>query len=206
LKEAGGGERLAFLAFHVDYWNKLGWPDRFSNPAYSARQRWLARKAGGWGVYTPQFVVDGRDWRPGWSGSPPDAKSGSAPLLRIEMTDGGASRQDSRLDLRLEVTGQVTLAKPDPDARLYLALYENRLSTAVQAGENSGRQLHHDYVVRQLLGPFPVPADGRLAFKETFTLDKTWKRRDLGVTAFVDNAASGEVMQAVQRALCVGTK
>jgi hypothetical protein len=51
------------LAFHVDYWNQLGWFDRFSQPRFSERQRQIAERNRMHVIYTPQFVLDGRDWR-----------------------------------------------------------------------------------------------------------------------------------------------
>jgi len=82
-------------------------------------------------------------------------------------------------------------------AQGWLALYENRLVTDVAAGENRNKRLHHDYVVRDIAGPFP---SGALA--HAFTLDARWKRPDLAVAGFVQDARSGDVLQAISLNVC----
>jgi len=78
---------------------------------------------------------------------------------------------------------------------VFLAVYENGLASEIRAGENSGRRLRHDFVVRALAGPLPS-AGGR------FALDPAWKRRNLGIAAFVDAPDGRAVTQALQRPLC----
>ncbi|MCZ7654623.1 MAG: DUF1223 domain-containing protein [Rhodocyclaceae bacterium] len=87
-------------------------------------------------------------------------------------------------------------------AEAYLALYENGLSSAVEAGENRGAQLRHDYVVRQWQGPLPVGADGRIALSHTFAQGNGIDFSHAGVAAFIQDADSGEVLQAVAVAGC----
>ena len=84
----------------------------------------------------------------------------------------------------------------------YLALYENRLTSRVMRGENRGRTLEHDFVVRTLAGPFVVAPRGATALRHTFQLHPEWKRGDLHVAAFVQDAASGDVLQALDLAAC----
>ena len=123
------------LAFHVDYWDKLGWRDPYAQAAFSQRQH--ARNSGpGW-VYTPQVMLDEEDfraWHRGLSAqSTAPAQVGLALTLaqtpeRIEV------RADSRFASNATARG----------AGVYLALYENRLSSKVTAGENAARTLRHD--------------------------------------------------------------
>ena len=63
----GRGDVIA-LAFHVNYWDRLGWPDRFATSAITDRQHQLAQSSGSSYVYTPQVIQNGRDWRQ-WSGA-----------------------------------------------------------------------------------------------------------------------------------------
>ena len=86
----------------------------------------------------------------------------------------------------------------------WLALYENNLETVVRAGENAGKTLRHDYVVRRLIGPLTPDREGRLALRREIALDADWKRADLGVAVFVQDKASGEIVQALQRHACAG--
>jgi hypothetical protein len=189
---------LAPLAFHVDYWNRLGWVDRYAKPEYSARQRWMADINRARAIYTPQFVLDGRDWRPSRDAYPerPNRRSPGADL-RLELGTASAGK--------LVVAGEARLRDRRHPAQLFLALYENGLSSRIAAGENAGSLLRHDFVVRQLIGPLDMPSTGALSFKQVFELAADWKRADLGLTAFVQNPASGEVHQALQRPLCTAS-
>jgi hypothetical protein len=62
-------KKVVPVAFHVDYWNHLGWCDRFSKPEFTLRQQQYAAGWGGDSVYTPGFVVNGREWRDWFSGN-----------------------------------------------------------------------------------------------------------------------------------------
>ncbi len=97
------------------------------------------------------------------------------------------------------LTGEVLSRKGRAEA--YLALYENGLVSAVEAGENRGARLRHDYVVRQWQGPLPVGADGRIALGHTFAQGNGVDFSHAGIAAFVQDADSGEVLQAVAIAL-----
>jgi hypothetical protein len=193
--QAGREQRLVPLAFHVDYWNRLGWADRFSKPAYSARQRWIADVNRSRTIYTPQFVLNGRDALPMQSGLP-DMRNDrvAAAELRLELGPAAAGR--------LEVRGEARLHARIEGAQVFLALYENNLTSRIDAGENSGSLLRHDFVVRELIGPMRLPASGVLSIQHAFSVGADWKRNDLGVTAFIQNATTGEVYQALQRPAC----
>ncbi len=173
------------LAFHVDYWDRLGWKDPYAQAAFSQRQR--ARNRGlGW-VYTPQVMVDGEDMRHWYRGLPP-ATATRAPLtLRLALTPAAHF-------LDVTITPEFRLEPARAGAKLYLALTEKRLESRIEAGENARKTLRHDHVVRTLLGPFPASA-----LRHRFALDRQWKRNDLGVTAFVLDAR-GTTLQAVAAA------
>jgi hypothetical protein len=186
--------RLSLLAFHVDYWDSSGWPDRFGSAAWSARQRDRVSRAGSASVYTPQVMVGQRVGFP-WGSSAAMAElqkaSRQASPLSIGMT---ARRAGTGLDLELKVASQAGGALPA--GNLYLALYENGLSTHVKAGENQGVLLRHERVVRQLLGPFPLSATGwsrtlHVSVPGDADADK------LGLTAFVQSRP-GDTLQAVR--------
>ncbi|MHB1084843.1 MAG: DUF1223 domain-containing protein [Thiobacillus sp.] len=176
------------LAFHVDYWDKLGWRDPYAQGAFSQRQR--ARNSGlGW-VYTPQVMLNGDDFRNWHRGLPALSKAAPAQVRLTLNLDPSPERIDVQVDSRF--------TKPDhnQNGQLFLALYENRLSSKVTAGENTSRTLNHDYVVRQLIGPLD-PLRARYSFK----LQPGWKAADLGVAAFVLDG-EGETLQALARSAC----
>jgi hypothetical protein len=135
--------RLFPLAFHVDYWNRLGWTDPFSDAAHSQRQRAYARAVGSGRVYTPQMVVNGERE---FVGSRRAAAEGaiqhalSAPALATIELHVALEGSEVRIDYA------VTDA-PD-GAALHLALVQRRAEQAVPRGENAGRTLRHANVVR----------------------------------------------------------
>lgn len=176
------------LAFHVDYWDRLGWQDPFAQTAFSVRQR-NRNRSQGW-VYTPQFMLDGQDFRH-WA-----RERIAMPTTRASVT---LSLELAHTHSHIDVVAASRFAVGTPlhGAALYLALYENRLRSAITAGENAQRTLHHDYVVRQLIGPL-APSRAQ----HTFKLPTDWKAADLGVAAFVLNA-QGETLQALAHAGCL---
>jgi hypothetical protein len=175
------------LAFHVDYWDRLGWKDRFAQAAFSQRQRDRNRLTG-W-VYTPQFMLDGADFR-GWHrGLPARAPVPAQAHLTLSL-----DTLPGHIDTRTEVRYASTAA--GRNARLYLALTENRLSSSVTAGENARRTLRHDDVVRTLAGPFEA---SRVLHR--FILQPDWKAADLAVLAFVTDER-GATLQALARPVC----
>jgi hypothetical protein len=196
-----GPARVVTLGFHVDYWNALGWNDPFAKPGYSARQRAASRRNRATVVYTPQFLLNGADYRRGFFKDDAVERIGAI----------NQDRPDARISLKLAVTPaelSVQGAAVIPEAgrrngaQTYLALYENNLSTMVAAGENRGKQLRHDYVVRALAGPFPVDARGEAGFAQRFPLDPGWKTADLRVASFVQDRDTGDVLQALAAPLC----
>lgn len=171
------------LAFHVDYWDRLGWRDPYGQAAFSQRQR-ARNRASGW-IYTPQVMLDGTDFRTWPRGLPPSDATPAPVRLRLLLAQTPA---------QLAVTAEV---RPVPaGAALYLALYENRLQSAVTAGENADRMLRHDYVVRALAGPFDAST-----VRHRFALQTDWKAADLGVAAFVLDR-DGNTLQALARPAC----
>ncbi len=193
--------RVVPLAFHVDYWDSIGWKDRFASPDFTRRQREGARLPGSSSVYTPQVRLAGRDFR-GWH-SPPAfsqalAEAGSRPA-RAEL---GIAARGSGGMLRVSVEAA---AKDGPgDLVLFLALTESRLETAVGAGENRGETLRHDHVVRALRSLGALDDSGRRNETVAWPLDAGWKREDLAIAAFLQDRGTGEVVQALRLPLCPG--
>lgn len=182
--------RVVPLAFHVDYWDRLGWVDRFASPQYTQRQYAMASLANSRLVYTPQFLKNGKDWRSG----PLEGTGKAAPGATIVLTLSPVAANSFTVDGRVEVAATA--------AETYLAVYENNLESRVKNGENAGETLRHDYVVRRLIGPLTPDATGRVVLHQQIKLDADWKRADLGVAAFVQNRTNGEILQALQRPLC----
>lgn len=194
--------RVVPLALHVDYWDYLGWTDPFSQARFTERQQAYRARGGASAVYTPQFILNGREYR-GWF-------RGEAFTRRLDNTGAPAPAtiafRLARVDeATLEVTGEVSVVETAKRGQVdvYIALYENNLMNDVRAGENRGARLRHDYVVRRLEGPLSLAAGGRLALHQRFALASDWKRADLGIAAFVQDRGNGEVLQAAMLPSCL---
>ena len=179
-KARDGSAMFIPLAFHVDYWDYIGWKDVFAQPAFAQRQGALARNGGASGVYTPQVFVNGRDDR-NWTR---DAVAlagtgGVATKATVKFNVSSAWRDDA-------VTISGKLAEPSASVRLRYAVTENGLVTAVKAGENKGETLRHDAVVR---AHGPLTADGNGAFTLDVRIPRTMQRRASQLHVIAEDAA-----------------
>jgi len=123
------------VAFHVDYWDRLGWKDPFASAEWTRRQRLYAANWNAESVYTPAFVLDGREWR--------DAR---VPIINGE---GGVLKATVRSDNTVLVNFEPAKGGAR-DFDVYLAYLGFGINTNVRAGENNGRSLRHDFVVLSL--------------------------------------------------------
>ena len=183
------------LAFHVDYWNYLGWNDPFSQSKFSDRQREHSRRRNLSFVVTPQLLLNGQNYTRPLLLEDIEGKTKS-----INQTPPRAEIRISQIRTSVQIDARVEVRATDDESRrakLFVALYENNLLTAVKAGENKGALLKHDFVVRELSGPIPLDGDGRGAHSANVRLDPLWKPQDLHFAAFVQHPRSGEVMQAL---------
>jgi hypothetical protein len=210
-KDSGAAQSIVPLALHVDYWNSLGWTDRFSQRRFTERQQALTNLAGGHTIYTPEVFVAGRELR-NWSQPERFAE-------RVGQVIAEPAQADVTLELApppqgaagFDVNARFTsrTAAKDP-LNAYLAVYENALTSQVRAGENSGVTLHHERVVRQWIGPVAL-ASGSAQIHRVINLDgadaadramNSAAAGKYGVVAFVENAATGEVLQVAELAAC----
>lgn len=130
------GQRVVAQAFHVGYWDDIGWVDRFASPANAARQRQIAVANGLRGIYTPQLVRNGRDWRDYAKPVEDSTPAGAAITLR---RSGSADDFEAR----------VVPASGVGHWEAYWTVTEHSHASRVKAGENAGEYLKHDFVVRQ---------------------------------------------------------
>ncbi len=188
--------RVIPLAFHVDYWNYIGWTDPYSQARFTERQRQHSRRRGASFVVTPQLLLNGQDYRRALLFDDFDSRikviNQSRPQADIQVR---LDAKGARLDSKVEIT---VGGHPDQRrAHVYLALYENNLATAVKSGENKGRVLKHDFVVRELVGPLTLDDKGSLNHVQHFEFAPRWKPRDIHLAVFVQHPQSGDVLQAL---------
>lgn len=192
-RELRSGEFQAnWLAFHVDYWDNLGWPDRFASPRHTEHQRQRVNAAGQSTVYTPQVMI-GPQVQTTWRAAPAvvralDAERGLAQAglaLQLERSSNGLQQ------LRL---GAVRSGQGSTSPQVWLAQTVDGVKTEVRAGENGGTTLNHDRVVTRLWGPWPLGAAPLAKAIEVDLGQGAW-----GLTAFVQDA-SGKVLQSLRLA------
>lgn len=187
------------LEFHVDYFDAQGWRDPFADPRYTVRQKALTGRGARDAhfsqsslIYTPQVIVDGRVWKNWPKAAPPDVGTAPAPALSLDVTLGRS--------IHAHVASPADPALPR-SYRFYVALSENGLSSSVKAGENRGKRLDHDLVVRDLAGPLELPqAEADLKLPDGFDAARA------AVIAFVQDEKSGDVVQALRLPLAQCTR
>lgn len=161
------------VAFHVDYWNYLGWRDPWSQAEFSDRQRAYAQTWNAQNIYTPEFVLNGREWSHGfWQKTVPAAAETGAGALKVSSDDA------THWQLFF-----VPEQKEKTTYEIHAALLVSGVSSDVKAGENAGRQLKHDFVA---IAFTELPLVSRTnAFSRTFALEAKAKpgegRRALAV-------------------------
>ena len=189
-------DRVIPLAFHVDYWNYIGWIDPYSQARFGERQRQQSRRRGASFVFTPQLLLNGRDYRRAMLFDDIGGK-----VKTINQTRSQASirlkldRHGNQLDSQIDIDVDADAAQRGVE--VFLALYENNLATAVTAGENKGLILKHDFVVRELVGPLALDDKRGLSRAHAFTIDPRWKPHDIHIAVFVQQPQSGDVLQAL---------
>jgi len=194
IQQESKDQPVYILAFHVDYWNRLGWKDIFSDAAYTQRQyqyaSWLAVQS----VYTPQVIVNGSK----------EFVGSQEPAIRKAISDGlqeAASAQLTLDSIRLDkgkVAWRYRIGNAGHHSQLLVAIVQKSASSQVKAGENSGRMLSHVQLVRQLqtakvdaggsgTGYLPLPAGVKTADEE--------------IIAFVQDSDNGHIVAATRAVL-----
>ncbi len=194
-------QRVVPIAFHIDYWDDLGWKDAFADERYTERQRAFAKASGAGYVYTPQVVIGGRDDRD-WRREGETAEA----IARINATAARAEielrpRATAQGGIAVEASARIPSGTRAADLALFVVATQDGLSSRVTAGENNGEHLRHSFVVRAMAVARPA-AGASLHAAATFAAKPDWNLDKMGVAAFVQNLKTGEVLQAVSAPVC----
>lgn len=129
-------DRLVPIAFHVDYWDYIGWEDRYAQPGFTQRQKHYARGKGLPTVYTPALMSNGKEWRNfRWRPPATIGERNAGSLIIKVATD------------ELEIKFEPAQTLGADSLSVNVALLGFGLTSDVNAGENAGRMLSHDFVV-----------------------------------------------------------
>lgn len=189
------GGRVFPLAFHVDYWNYIGWQDPFSSSRFSQRQRRYARALQST-VYTPQAVVNGRFETVG------SRRREVGEAVREALATPPAVAVELHLEAGPDSVAAEVAARRAPDAagrpaELWLALFQDGLETPVTRGENADRRLANDRVVRRFERALRLAAGAaRGSARVELAIEPGWERQSLGVVALVQDPESLEILGA----------
>ena len=186
---AEAGANVVALAFHVDFWNHLGWSDPFSSSEWTRRQEAYGRRFAS-EIFTPEAVVGGTQAILGSDERALRAAIAAAagrPAVQVALAIE-PSADALRARIELQVPAELQGRKLD----LLVAVVESGLSTAVGRGENAGRSLSEDFVVRSLdrVGRLGARTGATARFSATLPVAAGWSRDKLGVVAFLQDPSS----------------
>lgn len=166
------GKKIFALSYHVDYWNRLGWADPFSNSEFSSRQNKYVNTLKINGAYTPQIVLNGNRE---FVGSDKSALSSSLSYALAEKTYVDFLELEASQEEQAGIKVKYKLDGYFKDATINFALVSKSETTAIKRGENEGLTLTNENIVRQLktinanesgevsFAKYPVPAVGNAA-------------------------------------------
>ncbi len=186
------GVEVIPLGEHVDYWNQLGWPDRFASAMFTARQEDYGRVFNLESVYTPQIVVNGQAQALG-----SDSAAAQREILRAAQGPRAAVEMSM-------LPGEVLTIKVDhipPPVRqadILLAVTETGIESDVRRGENRGHMLRHTGVVRSLanLAVLDSGRAGVYTADARLNLKPEWRRENLKVVLFVQDRSTRRILGA----------
>lgn len=183
-EEPGLWKEYVPIAFHVDYWDYIGWKDRFARAEYGARQRRYAAEGGAKFVYTPGVFLEGVAW-PDWrTGKVPVTDASRAGNLRVRVENGVA---EIEFDDARQTPGHLAA---------HVALLGMDLETAVRRGENRDRKLHHDFVALNVVS-IPLP-DTQTGYAANTPLPEIGSEADaVALAVWVSAAGAQKPIQSV---------
>lgn len=196
---AAGNEpaQVSPLALHVDYWNEHGWVDPYSDPAFTKRQDFRVHLAKKKVRYTPHVMV-GADTSVNWR----DEGEVRTVLSKTRKTDAGVdlglkvARSEEGLQVEVRALPKPSSVQEKSPNMLWLALYQDGLTSKISEGENKGRTLHHDRVARMLQGPWELraqPVDGKVKIP----LPAGASLKDYGFVLFAESSTTGAGLQSL---------
>lgn len=190
------GVQVIALGQHVDYWDRLGWKDRFSSAALTNRQQGYGTRFNNDSIYTPQMVVDGRAE---FVGS--DAAAAKKAIDAAAAARHGSVRialapvSSDRIAVSVSVADLPPISKGD-HADVIVAVTEDGLRSQVKSGENRGRTLAHAAVVRYMVTAGSVSGEEAAPARAEVAFGGDWQRDNLKVVAFVQERRGRTILGA----------
>ena len=194
--------QVVTLAFHVDYWDHLGWRDTFGDKAYSARQFAYTKMSGSSFAFTPQVLLGGHNYNQ-WASDSRFSQDvryalGTLPAANFTLLQ----QMPEQGGVAFEVQAQLKQGLNLNEVRVYAALFQNGIESDVLNGENGGNRLHHDFVVRGFVTSQAMDSNGHISMRDNFKMPTGVRSDQLGIAVFAQDRKTGAVLQAMSAPLC----
>ena len=179
-EQMGKRPDIVTLAYHVDYWDYIGWRDTFGTQANSDRQRDYAEAWGSSRIFTPQMVVNGED---GVVGSKADKVNGALATAALPLTVSLTEQQGNLVDISVPANASL------PGATIWLVTFLDHANVAIERGENEGKEVAYSQIVtgRQVLGMWDPKAGAQL----TLPIDEVLTGQSNGAVILVQQEKAG---------------
>ena len=195
VQQKAGNKPVYVLAYHVDYWNRLGWKDQFSDAQFSKRQYQYSRQFTGQ-VYTPQVIINGKSECVGSDESAINSSVADA----LNMPSSNSLKLQGQLNAG-GIALNYQLAGNTDNSQLLIAIVQKHAVSQVKAGENEGRTLAHAQIVRQLCTADLSSAGQGI---EHLHLPNAFNTKDWEVIGFVQNKETGVITAAARAVVSAG--
>ena len=182
-------KNIYFMAYHVDYWDRLGWKDQFSSQEFTVRQQQYQKWLNLYVMYTPQFIINGNTEFAGYNET----------TLSKKISDALAMQQTSNLELNIR-SDKDSLAihyKTDvleKNANLFIATIQKEAISKVARGENKGNTLHHIQIVRQFKNFALNKKEGNIVIEKP----ANFNNKDWELIGFIQNTSTGKIAIATK--------
>lgn len=184
LQREASHKNIYLLAYHVDYWDRLGWKDQFSSNNFTKRQEkyqdWLKLYV----MYTPQFIINGTTEFEGYNES----------ALNEKISAALDAKTTANLDLTVKTTKDsleinYTTNLLQKDANLFLASIQKQAISKVFRGENQGTTLRHVQIVKQLNSFQLTKKEGNVKIVQP----ENFNSKDFEIIGFIQNSVTGKI-------------
>lgn len=189
LQRESSKKNIYLLAYHVDYWDRLGWKDQFSSNEFTKRQQKYLDWLNLYVMYTPQFIINGTTEFAGYNESALNEKVSAALNAKTTAT----------LYLTVKTTKD-SLAinyatnQLQKDSNLVVATLQKQATSKVFRGENQGATLHHVQIVKQLNSFQLTKKEGNVKIVQP----DNFNSKDFQIIGFIQNINTGQILQTTK--------
>ena len=182
-------QAVYILAYHVDYWNNLGWKDKFSSVENSKRQQQYSQTLHSQ-IYTPQLVVNGKKEFVGSDRNAVEQEIQTALLTSVNSKINLSANVSQK-----DITVNYKTAQNNSQYKLLITLIEKKASNAIQRGENEGRHLVHWQIVHQ---QNQISLKNSTEGTTNFRLPENFNVNDWEIIGMIQNTKTGEILGSSQ--------